>query len=189
MKDKFWRDLEHGKINVFDSGDMYSKVKGAGVRQSRPQSFTDMYQGPRPAAEQESKPVKGKQRKKSDPARPKKATKRRSVDNDGAKRKGSRKRKSTEFSKQDSIGSVASVASDVSLVIKNEDSNSSSVVSNEESVGGEVLDFRERDVKPVISDLKQQGKCYHLFNLYAHFLSISNIFCTVMVVNPLICSP
>ena len=41
LKDKFWRDLEQGKINVFGN-DMYSKVKGQG-RSSRPVSFRDMF--------------------------------------------------------------------------------------------------------------------------------------------------
>ncbi|XP_064617661.1 M-phase phosphoprotein 8-like isoform X2 [Liolophura sinensis] len=37
LKDTFWRDLEEGKVNLFET-DMYSKVKGQG-RASRPTSF------------------------------------------------------------------------------------------------------------------------------------------------------
>lgn len=42
LKDKFWRDLEQGKVDVFSRGDLYSKVKAMG-RSTRPQSFKDMY--------------------------------------------------------------------------------------------------------------------------------------------------
>lgn len=39
LKDKFWRDLEQGKIDVFGD-DLYSKVKSQG-RASRPQSLAE----------------------------------------------------------------------------------------------------------------------------------------------------
>ncbi len=42
LKDKFWRNLEQGKINVFGN-DMYSKVKNTG-RSARPSSFKEAFQ-------------------------------------------------------------------------------------------------------------------------------------------------
>ena len=47
LKDKFWRDLEQGKVDVFKAGDMYSKVKASG-RASRPKSFADMFKSKLP---------------------------------------------------------------------------------------------------------------------------------------------
>ncbi len=48
LKDKFWRNLEEGKINVF-SNDMYSKVKNTG-RSARPSSFKEVFQPSRDPA-------------------------------------------------------------------------------------------------------------------------------------------
>ncbi len=49
LKDKFWRDLEEGKINVFGS-DLYSKVKSQG-RSARPLSFKEGKSGMLPPHE------------------------------------------------------------------------------------------------------------------------------------------
>ncbi|CAM1296758.1 MPHOSPH8 (predicted), partial [Pycnogonum litorale] len=38
LRDPFWKNLEAGRINVFDGGDMYSKVKG---RAARPESYNE----------------------------------------------------------------------------------------------------------------------------------------------------
>ena len=62
LKDKFWRDLEEGKINVF-SNDMYSKVKGQG-RSSRPTSFSDMFQGQEQEQELDPEPSEEKKMRK-----------------------------------------------------------------------------------------------------------------------------
>ncbi|XP_046555717.1 M-phase phosphoprotein 8-like [Haliotis rubra] len=43
LKDTFWKDLEEGRINLFNT-DMYSKVKGQG-RASRPKSFKTHFKG------------------------------------------------------------------------------------------------------------------------------------------------
>ena len=55
LKDKFWRDLEQGKVDVFKAGDMYSKVKASG-RASRPKSFADMFKSKLPIADDVSQP-------------------------------------------------------------------------------------------------------------------------------------
>ena len=40
LKDKFWRNLEEGKVDVFACGDLYTRVKGTG-RSARPTSFKE----------------------------------------------------------------------------------------------------------------------------------------------------
>ena len=66
LKDKFWRDLEQGKINVFGS-DMYSKVKGQG-RASRASSIN--------SAQLESEDSETSQKKASAPLEGKKRLRR-----------------------------------------------------------------------------------------------------------------
>lgn len=41
LKDKFWRNLEEGKVDVFSS-DLYSRAKGS--RSAKPQSFSEMFE-------------------------------------------------------------------------------------------------------------------------------------------------
>ena len=53
IKDRFWQDLEEGKINVFSS-DLYSKVKGVG-RSARPKSFQNMFKIRQPRPKKECK--------------------------------------------------------------------------------------------------------------------------------------
>ncbi|XP_013386281.1 M-phase phosphoprotein 8 isoform X9 [Lingula anatina] len=60
VKDTFWRDLEEGKINVFQTGDLYSKVKSQG-RAARPTSFTPLFTSPRKGnSQEEERPPKQK---------------------------------------------------------------------------------------------------------------------------------
>jgi len=56
IKDRFWQDLEEGKINVFGS-DLYSKVKGVG-RSARPKSFQNMFKIRQPRPKKECKESK-----------------------------------------------------------------------------------------------------------------------------------
>ena len=42
LKDRFWHDLDQGKINILDGSDLYSKIKSQG-RSARPQSFENMF--------------------------------------------------------------------------------------------------------------------------------------------------
>ena len=72
LKDKFWRNLEQGKINVFGN-DMYSKVKNTG-RSARPASFKEVFQGKdnnaadnEPKGTKQKKLSKSKERKKAEP--------------------------------------------------------------------------------------------------------------------------
>ena len=72
LKDKFWRNLEQGKINVFGS-DMYSKVKNTG-RSARPSSFKEVFQpkdttvpDEEPKAIKKRKVSKSQERKKPEP--------------------------------------------------------------------------------------------------------------------------
>ncbi len=55
LKDKFWRNLEQGRINVFEGSDMYSKVKNTG-RAARPKDFRNAAQQKVVEDEQDTSP-------------------------------------------------------------------------------------------------------------------------------------
>ena len=58
LKDKFWRNLEEGKVDVFSS-DLYTRAKGS--RNAKPQSFSEMFETGRKFQDDD---VKAKRRRK-----------------------------------------------------------------------------------------------------------------------------
>ncbi|ELU04569.1 hypothetical protein CAPTEDRAFT_207367 [Capitella teleta] len=103
LKDKFWRDLEQGKVDVLSRGDLYSKVKSSG-RSSRPQSFKDMY----------SDKVYAQRSALNDVVTPaKKPVQRRKSDSSGKKTNGKSKSSSNSESKSSSVASSSSSSSSV----------------------------------------------------------------------------
>ena len=111
LKDKFWRNLEQGKINVFGS-DMYSKVKNTG-RSARPSSFKEVFQpketsvpDEEPKATKKRKVSKSKERKKAEPKTTKKNTTKKTTTT--KTKKGGGRKASTKTAKEETVENIPS---------------------------------------------------------------------------------
>ena len=103
LKDKFWRELEEGKIDVF-SNDLYSKIKGTG-RSSRPQNFTAMFKDqPLKRAERAVDGASKRRHSTEKPAKTKKpphSTTQKSKDDNSSEKKVSGRRAKRRSTSQD----------------------------------------------------------------------------------------
>ena len=113
LKDKFWRNLEQGKINVFGS-DMYSKVKNTG-RSARPSSFKEVFQpkdtsatDEEPKATKKRKVTKSKERKKAEPKTTKKNTTKKATTT--KTKKGGGRKAGTKTAKEETVANIPSPA-------------------------------------------------------------------------------
>ena len=111
LKDKFWRNLEQGKINVFGS-DMYSKVKNTG-RSARPSSFKEVFQpketsvpDEEPKATKKRKVSKSKERKKAEPKTTKRNTTKKATTT--KTKKGGGRKAATKTAQEETVENIPS---------------------------------------------------------------------------------